>query len=151
MTNPIVAMSLSRRNPVLGTFVGYQTRHALVFRAHVPDIAVAIAEDVFAVAGSLLIVSHVLERLPCNVYLLPAALTIAAFEPSANLSLVAKISGLACPRFFQTRDAAIDFEHQNVRISLEHKAEHNNRRMKGSESESQDDEWNPRIILFDVK
>jgi uncharacterized membrane protein len=44
---------------LIGTFVGYQTRHTLVFRAHVPDFAVAIAEDVFAVAGSLLIVSHV--------------------------------------------------------------------------------------------
>ncbi|MGA8621138.1 MAG: DUF4126 family protein [Candidatus Sulfotelmatobacter sp.] len=44
---------------VIGTFVGYKTRHTLVFRAHVPDFAVAIAEDVIAVAGSLLIVSHV--------------------------------------------------------------------------------------------
>jgi uncharacterized membrane protein len=44
---------------LVGTFVGYKTRHTLVFRAHVPDFAVAIAEDVIAVAGSLLIVSHV--------------------------------------------------------------------------------------------
>jgi uncharacterized membrane protein len=44
---------------LIGTFVGYKTRHALVFRAHLPDFAVAIAEDVIAVAGSLLIVSHV--------------------------------------------------------------------------------------------
>jgi uncharacterized membrane protein len=44
---------------LIGTFVGYKTRHTLVFRAHVPDFAVAIAEDVIAVAGSLLIVSHV--------------------------------------------------------------------------------------------
>jgi len=43
---------------LLGTFAGYKTRHTLVFRAHVPDFAVAIAEDVIAVAGSLLIVSH---------------------------------------------------------------------------------------------
>jgi uncharacterized membrane protein len=43
---------------LIGTFVGYKARRALVFRAHVPDFAVAIAEDVIAVAGSLLIVSH---------------------------------------------------------------------------------------------
>lgn len=44
---------------LVGTFVGYKTGHALVFRAHLPDFAVAIAEDVIAVAGSLLIVSHI--------------------------------------------------------------------------------------------
>jgi uncharacterized membrane protein len=44
---------------LIGTFVGYKTRHALVLQAHVPDFAVALAEDVIAVAGSLLIVSHV--------------------------------------------------------------------------------------------
>jgi uncharacterized membrane protein len=44
---------------LIGTFVGYKTRHALVLRAHIPDFAVAIVEDVIAVAGSLLIVSHV--------------------------------------------------------------------------------------------
>jgi uncharacterized membrane protein len=44
---------------LVGTFAGYKTRHALVFRAHLPDFAVAIAEDVLAVAGSLLIVSHI--------------------------------------------------------------------------------------------
>jgi uncharacterized membrane protein len=44
---------------LIGTFAGYKTRHALVLRTHVPDFAVALAEDVIAVAGSLLIVSHV--------------------------------------------------------------------------------------------
>jgi uncharacterized membrane protein len=44
---------------LIGTFVGYKTRHTLVLRAHVPDFVVALAEDVIAVAGSLLIVSHV--------------------------------------------------------------------------------------------
>ena len=44
---------------LIGTFAGYHTRHNLVFRAHVPDFAVALAEDVIAVAGSLLIVTHV--------------------------------------------------------------------------------------------
>jgi uncharacterized membrane protein len=44
---------------LIGTFVGYKTRHTLVLQVHVPDFAVALAEDVIAVAGSLLIVSHV--------------------------------------------------------------------------------------------
>jgi uncharacterized membrane protein len=44
---------------VVGTFAGYQIRRNLVLRAHLPDFAVAIAEDVIAVAGSLLIVSHI--------------------------------------------------------------------------------------------
>ena len=44
---------------LIGTFVGYKTRHALVLRAQIPDFTVAIAEDVIAVAGSLLIVSQV--------------------------------------------------------------------------------------------
>ncbi len=43
---------------LVGTFVGYKTRHTLVFRAHLPDFAVALAEDVIAVAGSFLITSH---------------------------------------------------------------------------------------------
>jgi uncharacterized membrane protein len=41
-----------------GTFVGYNIRHALVFRAHLPAFGVALAEDVVAIAGGLLIVSH---------------------------------------------------------------------------------------------
>ena len=44
---------------LIGTFVGYKTRHTLVSRAHVPDFAVALAEDVIAVAGSWLMVSHI--------------------------------------------------------------------------------------------
>jgi uncharacterized membrane protein len=44
---------------LIGTFAGYKIRHTLVLRTHLPDFAVALAEDVIAVAGSLLIVSHV--------------------------------------------------------------------------------------------
>src|SRR5271170_7381909 len=44
---------------VLGTFAGYRIRRDLVLRAHLADFAVAIAGDVIAVAGSLLIVSHI--------------------------------------------------------------------------------------------
>ena len=44
---------------LVGTFAGYQIRRDLVSRAHLADFAVAIAEDIIAVAGSLLIVSHI--------------------------------------------------------------------------------------------
>ena len=43
---------------LIGTFGGYNARHALLLRAHLPD-AVALAEDVIAVAGGLLIVSRI--------------------------------------------------------------------------------------------
>jgi uncharacterized membrane protein len=44
---------------LVGTFAGYNVRRALVLRAHLQDFAVALAEDVIAIAGGLLIVSHV--------------------------------------------------------------------------------------------
>jgi uncharacterized membrane protein len=43
---------------LLGTFGGYNVRHALVTRAHLPDFAVALVEDIIAIGGGLLIVSH---------------------------------------------------------------------------------------------
>ena len=43
---------------LLGTFGGYNIRHSLVVKVHLPDFAVALVEDVIAVAGSLVIVSH---------------------------------------------------------------------------------------------
>jgi uncharacterized membrane protein len=43
----------------VGAFAGYNIRHALVLRAHLPDFAVALAEDVIAIAGGLLIISRV--------------------------------------------------------------------------------------------
>jgi uncharacterized membrane protein len=44
---------------LVGTFGGYRIRRDLVLRGHLADFAVAIAEDMIAVAGSLLIVSHI--------------------------------------------------------------------------------------------
>jgi uncharacterized membrane protein len=44
---------------LVGTFAGYRIRRDLVLQANLPDFAVAIAEDMIAVAGSLLIVSHI--------------------------------------------------------------------------------------------
>jgi uncharacterized membrane protein len=43
---------------LVGTFSGYHIRHVLVLRAHLPDFAVASAEDVIAIAGGLLVVSR---------------------------------------------------------------------------------------------
>jgi uncharacterized membrane protein len=43
---------------VVGTFTGYHVRHFLVTRAHLPDLAVALGEDLFAILGGLLLVSH---------------------------------------------------------------------------------------------
>ena len=43
---------------LVGTFGGYHIRHALVTRTHLPDFAVALAEDFIAIAGGLLIVSR---------------------------------------------------------------------------------------------
>lgn len=40
-------------------FAGYNVRRLLVSQAHLPDVAVALAEDVVGIAGGLLIVSHV--------------------------------------------------------------------------------------------
>ncbi len=53
-----VAMVIGVIGALVGTFGGYNLRHALVTRAHLPDIAVALVEDCVAIAGGLLIVSH---------------------------------------------------------------------------------------------
>jgi uncharacterized membrane protein len=44
---------------IAGAFAGYHIRRAVVFKAHVPDLVAAIAEDAITIAGGLLIVSHV--------------------------------------------------------------------------------------------
>jgi uncharacterized membrane protein len=54
----LVAAMAGAVGALVGTFVGYNIRHTLVLRSHLPDFGVALAEDVVAVAGSLLIVSH---------------------------------------------------------------------------------------------
>lgn len=54
----LVAAILGVIGALVGTFAGYNVRKALVLRAHLPDFGVALAEDVIAIAGGLLIVSH---------------------------------------------------------------------------------------------
>jgi uncharacterized membrane protein len=56
--NIFVPALLGLGGAITGTFAGYNARKALVQRAHLPDFAVALAEDFVAIAGSLLIVSH---------------------------------------------------------------------------------------------
>jgi uncharacterized membrane protein len=43
---------------IAGAFAGYHIRRALVFRAHLPDLTVATAEDAITIAGGF-IVSHI--------------------------------------------------------------------------------------------
>ena len=43
---------------LVGAFAGYNIRRVLVSQAHLPDLAVALGEDVVAIAGGLLIISH---------------------------------------------------------------------------------------------
>ncbi len=44
---------------LVGAFVGYNSRRLVVAKAHVPDFAVAVAEDVIAIAGGLLILCYI--------------------------------------------------------------------------------------------
>jgi uncharacterized membrane protein len=57
--NLLVAGVVGIAGALMGTFAGYRIRGDLVVRAHLPDFVVAVAEDMIAVAGSLLIVSHI--------------------------------------------------------------------------------------------
>jgi uncharacterized membrane protein len=54
----LVAAIVGVIGALVGTFAGYNIRKALVLRAHLPDLVVALAEDVIAIAGALLIVTH---------------------------------------------------------------------------------------------
>ena len=54
----VTAATAGVAGALVGTFVGYNIRRALVMRAHLPDFAVAVAEDFVAIVGGLLIVSR---------------------------------------------------------------------------------------------
>jgi uncharacterized membrane protein len=53
-----VAVIVAVIGALVGTFGGYNIRHALDTKAHLPDLGVALIEDVVAIAGSLFIVYH---------------------------------------------------------------------------------------------
>ena len=56
--NPVLAAVVGIVGALVGTFAGYNLRHALVARGRFPDFAVALAEDAIAIAGGLFIVSR---------------------------------------------------------------------------------------------
>jgi uncharacterized membrane protein len=56
--NLLVAAIAGIAGALVGTFAGYNIRRGLVLRGHMPDLGVALAEDLIAIGGSLLIVSH---------------------------------------------------------------------------------------------
>jgi uncharacterized membrane protein len=53
-----VAGVIASIGAIVGAFAGYHIRRAVVLKTHVPDLLAAIAEDAIAIAGGLLIVSH---------------------------------------------------------------------------------------------
>jgi len=57
--SPTLAAITASVGAVLAAFAGYNIRHVLVSRFGLPDFAVALAEDVMAIAGGCLILSRV--------------------------------------------------------------------------------------------
>jgi uncharacterized membrane protein len=54
-TSLAFSVLLASIGAIVGTFAGYHSRRLIVSKAHVPDVAVAVAEDLIAIAGGLLI------------------------------------------------------------------------------------------------
>jgi uncharacterized membrane protein len=54
----VVAIILGIIGALAGTFGGYNIRHALVTKANLPDLPVALVEDLIAIGGGLFIVSR---------------------------------------------------------------------------------------------
>jgi uncharacterized membrane protein len=55
----VVGAILGIVGALVGTYAGYHIRHAIVTKANLPDLPVALLEDVIAIAGGLLIISRV--------------------------------------------------------------------------------------------
>jgi uncharacterized membrane protein len=58
MSGPLAGV-IASIGAIAGAFAGYHIRRAVVFKANVPDLVAAVAEDAIAIAGGLLIVSQV--------------------------------------------------------------------------------------------
>jgi uncharacterized membrane protein len=56
--SPVIGTILGVLGAIAGAFSGYEIRHRLVEAFGVPDFGVAAAEDIVAIGGGLLIVSH---------------------------------------------------------------------------------------------
>jgi uncharacterized membrane protein len=57
-TNHVLGTAAASVGAIVGAFTGYNARRALVSSAHLPDFVVALAEDVIAIVGGLLVVSR---------------------------------------------------------------------------------------------
>lgn len=55
-SRPLLGAFLGAGGAVAGAFGGYQVRHLLVSKLGVPDLIVAVAEDLVAIAGTLILV-----------------------------------------------------------------------------------------------
>jgi uncharacterized membrane protein len=56
--SPVIGAILGVLGAIAGAFAGYEIRHRLVETFRLPDFGVAVAEDIVAIGGGLLIVSH---------------------------------------------------------------------------------------------
>jgi uncharacterized membrane protein len=56
---PVLSVLSGVAGSIIGTFGGYNIRRALTTGRNLPDFPVALVEDIIAVAGAFLIVSHV--------------------------------------------------------------------------------------------
>ena len=56
--SPVIGAILGVLGSIAGAFAGYEIRHRLVKTFGLPDFGVALAEDIVAIGGGLLIVSH---------------------------------------------------------------------------------------------
>src|SRR5437762_9927425 len=56
--SPLLGGVVASAGAIFGAFAGYQTRHALVWRMHLADFAVALVEDAIAITAGLLIVAY---------------------------------------------------------------------------------------------
>lgn len=54
----VIGAILGVLGAIAGAFAGYEIRHRLVEAFGLPDFGVALAEDIVAIGGGLLLVSH---------------------------------------------------------------------------------------------
>lgn len=57
-TSLVFGALIASAGAMVGAFTGYNARRTLVSSAHLPDFAVALAEDLVAIAGGLLVASR---------------------------------------------------------------------------------------------
>ena len=55
---PVIGTILGVLGAIAGAFAGYEIRHRLVSTFGLPDFGVALTEDIVAIGGGFLLVSH---------------------------------------------------------------------------------------------